>query len=336
MGLRVQTDVRSASWGSPLYFLLEWLNLYAAPVTLMRRLVGTAGLGWVLWRLFGPEVEPRYEGEQERPLHIPGRTVPVGEQEFFVREAGSESAAPIVLIHGWGFDGEMTYYKLIPLLAERYRVIIPDHRNHGKSDRIRGPVEVADLALETIGVLDALGYDEFDVFGYSLGGMAAQVLAHQHPERVRRLILGGTAAYPVDRFRFLARFLFWFARGVARLSKKEVVVLTYRLLLRSGIVEARHARWFWAAMLNRDPTLYYESGKSAWRFDSRPWVGRIRVPTMVIIPTSDQVVPTRTQYELAELIGADRVVEITGAGHESVLSHPEEYAAAVESFLTDV
>jgi pimeloyl-ACP methyl ester carboxylesterase len=89
-------------------------------------------------------------------------------------------------------------------------------------------------------------------------------------------------------------------------------------------------------MLNRDPTLYYESGKAAWRFDSRSWVGQIDVPTMMIIPTNDQIVPTRTQYELAELIGADRVVEIPGTGHESVLSHPEEYIAAIESFLSDV
>lgn len=301
----------------------------------MGRLLGAAGLGWVLWRLLGPEVEPAFEGEQERPLSIPGRTVLVGEREFFARETGPETAPPLVLMHGWGFDGEMTYYKMIPALAERFRVIVPDHRNHGKSDRIRGPVDVEDLALETIGVIDALGYDRFDLFGYSLGGMAAQVLAYRYPDRVRRLILGGTSAYPIDRLRIPARFAFWLARAVARLSKEEVVILTYRFLLRSGTVEARHAKWFWAAMLNRDPTLYYESGKAAWRFDSRAWVGHIEVPTMVIIPTNDQVVAARNQYELARLIAAKRVVEIDGAGHESVLSRPDEYVAAIESFLSE-
>ncbi len=302
---------------------------------MMGRLLGAFGLGWVLWRLLGPEVEPAFEGEQERPLSIPGRTVLVGEREFFVREIGPESAPPLVLLHGWGFDGEMTYYKMIPTLAERFRVIVPDHRNHGKSDRIRGPVDVEDLALETIGVIDALGYDRFDLFGYSLGGMAAQVLAYRHPDRVRHLILGGTSAYPIDRLRIPARFAFWLARAVARLSRKEVIIGTYRFLLRSGIVEAQHARWFWAAMLNRDPTLYYESGKAAWRFDSRSWVGQIDVPTMVIVPTNDQVVATRNQHELARLIQAERLVEIDGAGHESVLSRPAEYVAAIESFLSE-
>ena len=86
--------------GVPLYISLCLVNLYAAPVRLIRRLLVAAGLGWVVWRLFGPEVEPTYQGKQERPLSVPGRTVLVGEQEFFVREAGSESAPPLVLIHG--------------------------------------------------------------------------------------------------------------------------------------------------------------------------------------------------------------------------------------------
>jgi 3-oxoadipate enol-lactonase len=299
-----------------------------------RRLLGGLGLGWALWRLFGPERQPSHDGPQERPLHVPGRTVLVGEQEFFVREAGSASAFPLVLIHGWGFDGEMNYYKVIPGLAEQSRVVVPDQRNHGKSDRIRGRVEIEDLAAEIVGMLDELGYAQVDVFGYSLGGMAAQVIAHRHPERVRRLILAGTAAFPVDRFRFAALVGFWLARAVARLSKTEAVILTYRFLLRSGIVEGRHARWLWAAMLNRDPTLFYESGKAAWRFDARPWVGEIEAPVMVIIPTSDQIVPTRAQRELAVLIDADQVVEVAGAGHESILSRPEEYVAAIRSFLS--
>ena len=311
------------------------MPLYAGTMRTMRRVLGWLGFGWVLWRLFGPERQPKHDGAQERPLHVPGRTVLVGEQEFFVREAGSDSAPPLVLIHGWGFDGEMNYYKVIPGLAEQFRVIVPDHRNHGKSDRIRGPVDVEDLADEIVGMLDELGYARVDVFGYSLGGMAAQVIAHRYPNRVRRLILAGTAAFPVDRFRLPAMVGFWLARAVARLSKTEVVVLTYRFLLRSGIVDRRHARWLWAAMLNRDPTLFYESGKAAWRFDARPWVGEIEAPVMVIIPTNDQVVPTRTQRELAVLIGADRVIEVGGAGHESVLSRPDDYVEAITSFLTD-
>ena len=57
----------------------------------MNRLMKALGLvtaGWAIWRLFGPDLQPTYQGVQERPIHVPGRSVFVGHREFFVREAG--------------------------------------------------------------------------------------------------------------------------------------------------------------------------------------------------------------------------------------------------------
>ncbi len=302
---------------------------------LIAKILGAFGLSWFVWRLFGPEREPRYDGEQSRPIHVAGRSVFVDEREFFVRETGVGNDRPLVLVHGWSFDGEMNFFTIIPGLAERFRLIIPDHRNHGKSDRIRGSFEIEDLAREAIGVVDALGYDEFDLFGFSMGGMAAQVIARDHPDRVHRLILAGTAARPVDRFRPVVAVGFWLARAFARLSTKDVAAATYRFLLHNRIIDPSSERWMWAALLNRDPSLFYESGWAVWRFDSRPWIGGITAPTMVIIPSGDQIVPVRTQHDLARRIDAERVVAIEGSGHESVLARPDEYIEAITSFLTD-
>lgn len=288
---------------------------------------------WLAWRLFGPDREPRYRGPQVRPIRVPGRTVFVDEREFFVREVGPEDAPPLVLLHGWSFDGEMNYFKLIPELSQRYRLIIPDHRNHGKSDWIRGRFVVEDLAFVLGGVLDELGYDRVNLLGYSMGGMAAQVFAHRHPERVDRLILAATAAYPIDRLRILARIAFWLARAFARVSKKEAAMFTYGYLNRHDLIDDSAQRWMWAALLTRDPTLFYESGVAAWHFDAREWVGEIQAPTMVIIPEEDTVVPTRTQRDLAARLDDPTVVTLEGVGHESVLSVPEEYIKAVDRFL---
>ena len=126
-----------------------------------------------------------------------------------------------------------------------------------------------------------------------MGGMAAQVFAHRHPERVERLILAGTAAYPIDRFRIVTRVTFWLGRALARVSKKEAAMFTYGYLNRRNTIDDSAQRWMWAALLNRDATLYYESGNAVWRFDSRAWIGEISVPTMVIIPQRDDVVPPR-------------------------------------------
>lgn len=300
---------------------------------LLFRLLGVIGLGWVAWRLLGPDIAPAYVGIQERPLHVPGRTVFVGRREFFVREAGPPDAPPLVLLHGWSFDGEMTYYAVIPRLAERFRVIVPDHRAHGKSDRLRGSFEIADLADDVAGVLDALGLDRVSVFGYSMGGMAAQAFANRYPGRVERLTLGATAAFPIDRRRALVRLAFWLARAGARLSKKEAALFTYHFTMRYGIVDRRHGRWLWEALMGRDPTLYYESGAAVFRFDARPWIGRLTMPTLLFIPTEDTVVPTRTQYELAELLPDPDVIEIPGVGHEAILNRPDAFIDGIIDFM---
>jgi pimeloyl-ACP methyl ester carboxylesterase len=298
------------------------------------RVLAFLGLGWAAWRLFGPDLAPEYRGIQERPLKLPGRSVFVGPREFFVREAGPADAPVIVLVHGWSFDGEMTFFRIISQLAERYRVIVPDLRDHGKTDRIRGSFEVADLADELAGILTALGIETANFFGYSMGGMAVQEFARRYPQRVERLMLGATAAFPIDRRRVGARIGFWLARAFARFSKREAVMFTYHYLMDRRMLEPQYGRWMWEALLARDPTLYYESGSAVWRFDSRAWVGTLGVPTMVIIPEDDQVVPVRTQSDLARRLDDPVVVRIDGAGHESILTRGDEYVLAIESFMS--
>ena len=180
------------------------------------RLLKWFGLGtgsWVVWRLFGPEPSPRFPPPQTNPLPVPGRTVIVGEYEFFVRESGSVEAPAVVLIHGWNLDGAMTFHHIIPALSRRYRVIVPDLRNHGRSDWVRGPVEIAELADDVAGILDALGLGGSTVLGFSMGGLVVQELARRHPRHVGRMILAATAARPISQTRLLARVAFWLARG---------------------------------------------------------------------------------------------------------------------------
>ena len=291
-------------------------------------------LAWMAWRLLGPEIPPRFHGIQRRPSRVTGRTVIVGEHEFLVRELGDPAAPPLVLVHGWSFDSLMTFFRVLPRLSQHYRVIVPDHRNHGKSDRIRDRFDIEDLADELAGILDAIGVEgPVSLFGYSMGGMAAQAFARRYPGRVRSLILAATAAYPIDRHRGAVRVAFWLGRAAARLSKKESAMVTYRLLVSQGIIAIEHGRWLWENLMNRDPTLYYESGAAVWRFDSRPWVGTLDVPIMVIILSDDKVVPARTQYQLASYLPEARIHEMFGSGHEAILSRADEFVDAIEAFV---
>lgn len=298
----------------------------------LRGVMGWVAGGWAAWRLLGPETAPRYAPGQVRPVRTPGRSVFVGEREFFVREAGPADAPVLVLVHGWGFDGEMNFHRVIGPLSEHFRVVVPDHRNHGKSDWIRGRYEVADLADELAGILDGVGVTRAAFLGYSLGGMIVQEMARRHPGRVDRMILGSTAAFPVRRLRPLARAGMWLARSVARLSTQEIAATTSRLLLHAKALDPKHHRWMRSSLLRRDPTLFYEAGHAAWRFDSRAWVGKLSQPAMVVITERDLIVEPAAQNELADLMpGAERV-EIPGGGHESILADADLWVDLIKRF----
>ncbi len=296
-----------------------------------RTLGRVAGL-WALWRLAGPRPAPLFPGVQERPAAPPGRTVVAGRHEFFVREAGPADAPGVVLIHGWAYDSLATWHGLLLLLAGRLRVTAVDLRGHGKSDRVRERFDVDDLADDVAAVLNAVGADRVAVVGYSMGGMVAQALARRHPARVERLVLGATAAHPWPR-RPLAVALMA-ARAVARLDPTALPRFLHRYLTARGIIPPEHSAWLWEALLDRDIDLHHEAGFAIARFDARPWVGRLQVPVLCLIPARDQLIPPARQRATAALIPGARVVEIEGARHEAIFTHPREMADAILSFLT--
>lgn len=254
---------------------------------------------------------------------------------MFVREVGAESAPPLVLIHGWSLDGELTFHRIVPELAKDFRVIIPDLRNHGRSRWVRTGTEVDDIADDIAGLLAALGIERAPVFGYSLGGMVLQALVHRHPSLVSYAILGATAARPIGEQRVLTRVAFWAGRAITRVSIHELASGTTRFLVKSGGIDASHARWMYEGLMRKDASLYYEIGNAVWRFDGRPWLRHWNTPVTQIIPTQDIVVDPAAQYELAGLLSnVDvNVIEIVGEGHESILTLPEVYVSAIRESL---
>ena len=98
---------------------------------------------------------------------------------------------PVLLIMGLGM-ASTAWWRTVPVLAKRLRVITFDNRGAGRSDAPRGPYTLRQLAADAVAVLDAAGEERAHVYGFSLGGMIAQELALRHPERVNKLVLGAT------------------------------------------------------------------------------------------------------------------------------------------------
>lgn len=289
--------------------------------------------GVAAWRLFGPEIGPRFALPQEHPLRMPGRTVFVGDREFFVREIGPADGLPLVLIHGLGNNSLENWYELIKRLDDRFRIVAVDMRNHGKSDKPRERFEINRMADEVAGMMDAIGIDRAVVAGFSMGGMVAQELARRHPHRVERMILMSTTAHHARAWRGVRWLGFAIGRALERLTGKQLSLFTYWYMVLTGAVPRSFGRWYREATLDRDADLYYEAAFAVIGFDSRPWVGRLDVPALVVITIKDQLVPASWQYDLAGRLKNVQVVELVDGKHEAPWTHADEIASAIGGFV---
>ena len=126
------------------------------------------------------------------------RSVPVGDVDLEIAEAGT--GAPLLLIHGFtGAKEDFTDW-LDQFGALGWHAVAPDLRGHGGSG---APAEESAyslriLAADVLGLADALGFDRFWLLGHSMGGMVAQTIAVQAPQRVEQLVLMDTTHAPVE------------------------------------------------------------------------------------------------------------------------------------------
>lgn len=115
-----------------------------------------------------------------------------GGTRIHYRDVG-EGIEPLLLVMGLGGSGN-AWWRLLPSLEPRYRLLVVDNRGTGESDPVRGLLSLRDMVGDVLAVLDHAGVQRAHVHGVSMGGMIAQHLALDHPGRVRSLVLGSTAA----------------------------------------------------------------------------------------------------------------------------------------------
>lgn len=111
--------------------------------------------------------------------------------------------SPVILIHGIP-TSNLLWRNVIPELAETHQVFVPDMLNYGKSDK---PVD-ANVSIEAqsrliVKLMDQLGLKSADIVAHDIGGGVAQLIAVNHPERVRKLVLIDTVCFdswPIPEF----------------------------------------------------------------------------------------------------------------------------------------
>ncbi|MEU1522667.1 alpha/beta hydrolase [Nocardia rhamnosiphila] len=121
----------------------------------------------------------------------PTQTVDAAGVTFAYRELGAQSKVPIVFLHHFTAVLDDWDPRVIDGIAAHHRVIAFDNRGVGATGS-SVPSDIEQMGADAIAFIRTLGYEKVDLFGFSLGGAVAQMIALQAPDLVRRMILAGT------------------------------------------------------------------------------------------------------------------------------------------------
>jgi pimeloyl-ACP methyl ester carboxylesterase len=210
------------------------------------------------------------------------------------------------------------WWRTVPVLATRMRVITFDNRGCGRSDRTRGPYTIPQLAEDAAAVIDAAGEESAHVYGISLGAMIAQELVLRYPDRVRSLVLG--ASTPGGRRHELPdEATLAFLRRRSSMPMEEAVWASVPYLYGTRTRE-RHAERIGEDLAQRlrfpvDPAGYRAQLSAAWAHHAGDRLRRVDTPTLVLHGDEDRMVPVANGYLLSETIPGARLEVLDGAGH---------------------
>lgn len=239
----------------------------------------------------------------------------------------------LVLLMGLGCPGALWWLQIAPLAAH-YRVIVPDNRGVGQTDRPEGEYSTAMMADDTAHLLTALGIQRAHVLGMSMGGAIAQQMALRHAAMVDRLILACTFCQSSPYGEEI--FAVW--RLVAEGAGMEAL---QRLLLLQSVTprfytahpdRVRKLGELFAA--HPQPLAAYLRQNAAcaghYTTDQLP---RIQAPTLALAAERDMLTPLGSMRLIQQQIPGSRLVVVPRSGHGFMWEVPEQFNAAVLDFL---
>ena len=283
--------------------------------------------------------------------HLSGvehRTVRVRGLEMHVAEAGE--GEPLVLLHGWPQHWYM-WRKVIPALAERYRVIVPDLPGLGSSEAPSNGYEKETLAGDVLALLDALGLERVHLAGHDWGGYVGFLLCLHHPERVERF-LALNITHPWSRLGLRALPRFWYMVVVASpVMGPAVLRVTPGFVKRVLTMGGGYGERFTAAELDAfAEVLRRPEGARASQGYYRSFLlkevlpllrgryrhARLEVPTLLLFGEEDFAIPPEA-VEGYESHAEDMSVELVpGVGHFIVEQAPKLVLERALSFFARV
>lgn len=241
---------------------------------------------------------------------------------YFFHPSENRSKPPVILIHGAG--GSHLFWPPEIRRLPGPRVFVPDLPGHGKSEGI-GQQSIAGYTKNIVAFMDAIGISKAVVVGHSMGGAIALDLTLNHPERVMGLGLVGSGA----RLRVAPAFL----ENAGNASTIPQVAEALKEFAYSPHTDPKLKDQASKRLIETRPAVLHGDFLACDVFDVRERLSEIRVPTLILVGSDDQMTPVSFSQYMADRIPDSQLQVIDAAGHMVMLERPRQVFQALSGFL---
>ncbi len=241
---------------------------------------------------------------------------------IYYRIFGEENKKTLLLIHGWVTDGRC-YEKLIPFLSKKFRLIVPDLRGFGKSEK-KGPFVTSRMAKDMMVLYDIENVES--VAGHSWGGLISQIVAAF--KKPSSLILISTFA------KWSKPFYGWFLKRLLGLIETEKESFVERI---SNIVYGSQIDPKTLEILKElDREILKESAEDILTYDNTNNLSVIDSKTLIVHGMDDRIVPVKHAYYLNERIRNSEMILFPNTTHNILSEKPELLSSVIVGWIENL
>jgi 3-oxoadipate enol-lactonase len=255
--------------------------------------------------------------------------------EYYVEGSGP----PLLMIMGFGGSAGSWGQPFLDELQKHFTTIRFSNRGTGDSDKVSQPFTIRTMADDAIHVLDELKIERPHVLGISMGGMIAQELVLNYPQRVNGLVLGCTTVGTVKGIQAAPETMAKLAPSPDK--PREEIIRTFWTAICSPNFITNGAPFLETmvqqAINSPTPmeTLGLQMG-AIMQFDTFDRLPQVKAPTLVIHGDVDMLVPSENANILAKQISGVEQQWVTGTAHMFFWEEPQKSAKAITEFLSRV
>lgn len=257
---------------------------------------------------------------------------------FAYRETGLKTEIPVIFLNHLTATMDDCDPFVVDGIAKERHIVVFDNRGIGRTEGTT-PDTVSDMAKDAFDFIHALGYKEVDLFGFSLGGSVAQVLAKEHPEIVHKLILAGTAPSGGDAANSLTISL----QDAVQKATIENKHPKHFLFFTPSDASQAAANDFLGRLSERtedldDPVTDEAVGAQLtalykWFSAELFPLSDIKQPTFIVNGDEDAMVPTSNSFDLFRGITNSKLSIYPNSGHGGIFQYHDIFVKQVLDFL---